>query len=137
MQSLKEILQRKSAGAPGQRLQWEQAATAHPYFSTAQSLRLVTEATSPTQLLSIAELAQTLPPDDLHRQIEEAVDESDHSLAEWLEALALMRSHARRTSRKLSLQQAIGYLDCCSAASPGADLASTVAEMLDRYGIED
>lgn len=137
MQSLKEILQRKSAGAPSQRLQWQQAAAAHPYFSAAQSHGLVTEATSPTQLLAIAELAQTLSSEDLHRQIEDAVDASDYALADWLEALALMRSHARRTSRKLSLQQAIGYIECSATACPGANLASTVADMLVRYDIED
>lgn len=70
-----------------------------------------------------------------------AVDDSDYSLADWIEALAAFdvwleeRGEVRRPWREI-----VGYIHCCTLmASPGVDLGVLkviVIKSLTEYGFE-
>ena len=62
------------------------------------------------------------------------VDDSPRTLTEWLGAIDVFFRWLERQGRYARLNQALGYIHCCTAADPGRPLTDTVQDMLETYG---
>lgn len=69
-----------------------------------------------------------------------AVEESDHSLGDWLECLEVMAAWLKTKGRQSNLTDISQYLECCSAATAASNththLARSTEEMLEQFGYE-
>ncbi|MFA5256737.1 MAG: hypothetical protein WC360_01185 [Opitutales bacterium] len=63
-------------------------------------------------------------------------DASAHGLPQWMEALDALYTWLEERSRTATLERALGYISCCCAAAPDADLKWTVGDMLRQFGMD-
>lgn len=72
--------------------------------------------------------------------LESAVEDSHHSLGDWLECLEVMVAWLKTKGRRSNLSDVCQYLECCSAAATASNahthLARTTEEMLEQYGYQ-
>lgn len=69
----------------------------------------------------------------------EAVDESDYSLRDWVEALVSFSEYIEDSDGVADLKIMLGYLNCCCEANEGSvglPLIHVLNEMLSQYGFE-
>jgi hypothetical protein len=68
------------------------------------------------------------------------VEESDHSLGDWLECLEVMAAWLKTKGHHSNLTNICQYLECCSAATASSNthtrLARNTEEMLEQYGFD-
>ena len=62
------------------------------------------------------------------------VDESPHSLAQWIAALERFYDILRKSGRSSNWDMAVGYLHCCAMAESDAPLPDLVEEMIQQHG---
>jgi hypothetical protein len=110
-----------------------------------ESRLLAEKCATPEQLELMADLLRPTPrePESPAARIHlflSIVDESEHPLAAWIEALEIVYGHLSHSGRDASFGMVLGYIQCCSDAagsSPAlADLSQTVTEMLQAHGFE-
>lgn len=74
------------------------------------------------------------------KRLFQEVDESNFSLADWLDSLSVLYKWLDQNELNLSCQDGLGYISC-AAKSVGSDailshLPSLVHDFLDQYGCE-
>lgn len=96
---------------------------------------LIAACTTPAQLERLARLLATAPQAGL-ATLYARVDESDHSLAAWIEALDMFYRYLEASNRTTPLDRALGYLCCTAEVTSGEHFADAVESMLHQYGYE-
>ncbi len=131
----------------GTRQVWEQALgrLAALDLPPADAHRLAQACSGPTHVTLLARLLRSSadepePPTMRAHFFLQAADDSDLSLAEWIEALGVFYAWLDEQGRRTRFSKALGYLHCCAEAMAGgiafATLADGVRDMLESYGFE-
>lgn len=80
------------------------------------------------------------PPAERAQWLFQEVDDSDISLAHWIQALRAFYTWLDAEGRRTTLRQALGYIHCSAEGMAGdlafSSLATGVREMLELYGFE-
>jgi hypothetical protein len=131
------LVKEKAASGSSSALQWRVALERLRSTGVWQDAieRIVRACSSPVQA---SRLAQHLAGGGESGAVElfSSCDGSAHGLESWIAALTLVGGWLEARSRTKPFAQMTGYVACCSAAAPEADLAATTARMLEDYGVE-
>ena len=114
MQTVNDIIEKKAAGSPANKLAWSAAIEPHPVFLLPEALPILHAASRPSQISALADFSRSMDAKSVMPALASATDVSDFTLSDWLESLEIIHAFLRRKGRNILLPQALGYVHCCA-----------------------